>query len=91
MKLFHRTPAAETILRVGFRDAAGYYLTDRFHEGVWLSTVPQDANYGAQGTDLLEVDIPEEDVAPYEWIGCRSEIGLREGNRIESSWSRQPS
>ena len=68
MKLFHRTPAAETILRVGFRDAAGYYLTDRLHEGVWLATVPLDANYGAQGTDLLEVDIPEEDVAPHEWI-----------------------
>ncbi len=68
MKLFHRTPAAETILREGFRDAVGYYLTDRLHEGVWLSTVPRDANDGAQGTDLLEVDIPEEDVAPHEWI-----------------------
>ena len=29
MKLFHRAPAAETILRAGFRDAAGAYLTDR--------------------------------------------------------------
>ena len=58
MKLFHRTRTAETILREGFRDAAGYYLTDRFHEGVWLSTVPPDANDGAQETDLLEVDIP---------------------------------
>ena len=68
MKLFHRTPGAETILRGGFRDAVGYYVTDRLHEGVWLSTVPRDANYGAQGTDLLEVDIPEEDVAPHEWM-----------------------
>ena len=68
MKLFHRTPSAETILREGFRDTAGYYSTDRLHEGVWLSTVPLDANYGARGTDLLEVDIPEEDVASYEWI-----------------------
>ena len=68
MKLFHRTPSAETILRKGFRDAAGYYSTDSLHEGVWLSTVPLEANYGAQGTDLLEVDIPEEAVAPHEWI-----------------------
>ena len=83
VKLFHRTPAAETILRQGFRDAAGYYVTDRLQEGVWLSTVPPDANDGAQGTDLLEVDIPEEDVAPMN--------GLRQGIRIESSWSRQPS
>ena len=68
MKLFHRTPAAETILREGFRDAAGYYLTDRLHEGVWLSTVPPDANDGAPGPDLLEVDIPEEDVASHGWV-----------------------
>ena len=68
MKLFHRTPAAETILRQGFRDAAGYYVTDRLHEGVWLSTVPPDATDDAWGTDLLEVDIPEADVAPHEWI-----------------------
>ena len=35
--------------------------------------VPQDANDGAQGTDLLDVEIPEEDVAPHKWI--------EEGNR----------
>ena len=68
MKLFHRTPAAETILRQGFRDAAGYYVIDRLQEGVWLSTVPPDATDDTLGTDLLEVDIPEEDVAPHEWI-----------------------
>ena len=68
MKLFHRTPAAETILRQGFRDAAGYDVTDTLDEGVWLSTVPPAATDDALGTDLLEVDIPEEDVAPHERI-----------------------
>ena len=42
-------------------------MAARLHEGVWLSTVPPDAHDGAQGTDLLEVDIPEEEVAPHEW------------------------
>ena len=65
-------------------------MTDRLHEGVWLSTVPQDANYGAQRTDLLEVDIPEEDVAPYEWIEAGHAVPLDGLTRFDTTCQSVP-
>jgi hypothetical protein len=48
---FHRTnrTAAENILRGGFHDASGNYLTEQTHSGVWLSDVPLGDNEGADG------------------------------------------
>jgi hypothetical protein len=71
MKLYHRTTKrnSEAILREGFKDVTGYYLTDCLHNGVWLSNVPLDCNEGAKCDDLLEVelDAKESDLSEYEW------------------------
>lgn len=72
LKLFHRTSAeiADKIVRSGFKDGTGNYLTANKHSGVWLSDVPLDANEGPSGDTLLEVklDLPERDLRQYEWI-----------------------
>ena len=68
MKLYHTTYAAEAILRDGFRDGEGYYLTAHLWSGVWLADRPLDINEGADGDTVLCLDIPEEAVRPYEWI-----------------------
>lgn len=68
MNLYQRTNAAEAILSGGFRDGEGRYMTDQTWRGVWLSDRPLDANEGAWGRYLLEIVIPEEIVAPFEWV-----------------------
>ncbi len=69
---FHRTdrPAADAILADGFRDASGDYMTERTHEGVWLSDVPLDANEGASGDVLLVVIMALSDAEQdqFEWV-----------------------
>jgi len=70
--LYHRTnpEAAEAILREGFRDATGQYLTDQHWSGVWLSDVPLDVNVNLQGDVLLKVNlgIPSHELRQkYEW------------------------
>jgi len=60
MRTYHRTFQADAILRDGFKDSTGTYLTDREHTGVWLSDRPLDINEGADGDRLLSIDIPEE-------------------------------
>ncbi|MGY4713053.1 hypothetical protein ACXDF8_26500 [Mycolicibacterium sp. CBM1] len=70
MNLYHRTPAAEAILRDGFRDATGYYM---FHDfgltGVWLSDVALDINEGAKGDQVLRVELPDDvDLTDYEVV-----------------------
>jgi hypothetical protein len=69
---YHRTSAAvaATILREGFRDGTGNYLTDRKWSGVWLASEPLDENEGAFGDTLLEVQVrgTSETLARYEWI-----------------------
>ena len=65
--LYHRTAAAEAILRDGFRDGRSTYLTDMVFEGVFVSDVPVDINEGAQGEQLLTVRLCERDIAQYEF------------------------
>jgi hypothetical protein len=71
MKLFHGTSAgtARVILSSGFKDGIGNYLTTNEYPGVWLSNVSLDANEGAEGDTLLEVnlDLADEELRPYEW------------------------
>ena len=76
MLLYHRTDARDAILAEGFRDAEGDYLTDRLHGGVWLSDRILYANEGVAAADVIDVDIPEEIVAPFEWI--EEDKGYRE-------------
>lgn len=69
--LYHRTTrrGAESILKEGFRDGCGTYLTRRNWRGVWLSNVPLDENEGARGDVLLTVhaNIPAKELRRYEW------------------------
>ena len=70
--LFHVTNAecAKVILRDGFRDGHGCYLTDHEFSGVWLSDRPLDANQGALGDIVLAValTISETELNGYEWV-----------------------
>jgi hypothetical protein len=70
-RLYHRTsPAiAQLILREGFRDATGRFMTDQEFRGVWLSDRPLGENDGAAGDALLQVDVALADDAidEYEW------------------------
>ncbi len=75
MILYHRTKAAVRILADGFCEGAGTYGTKITHRGVWLSDRPLDANEGAYGDVVLFVEIPDEVVAPCEWV---QDIGYRE-------------
>ena len=72
MTLYHRTSAenARNILRDGFKDYVGRFLTDRFVAGVWFSDRPRDLNEGACGETVFRivVDATESDLSGYEWI-----------------------
>jgi hypothetical protein len=70
MIVFHRTTQAvtEQILRSGFRDTTGRYLTNREWSGVWVSDRPLDNSEGASGDALLQIEIAEPLIAAYEWV-----------------------
>ena len=68
MKLYHPTMHAVGILRDGFGERSGTYLTPSDHSGVWLYDRPVDKRIG--GGDeavILEIEMPESVVAPFEW------------------------
>ena len=58
MLLYHRTNAADEILRDGFRDWEGDYMTDVILRGVWLSAVPLNIQEGAIGDQVLRSSSP---------------------------------
>jgi hypothetical protein len=70
--LFHVTSegAAVAILREGFQDGTGTYMTDRDFSGVWLSDRPLDENESAWGDVVLMVrfSVPLTALADFEWI-----------------------
>jgi len=72
LTLYHRTTSdsAQNILKNGFEDHVGRFLTDRFVAGVWFSDRPLDLNEGARGETLFRivVDAAECDLSMYEWI-----------------------
>jgi hypothetical protein len=67
MKLFHRTWEGERILREGFRDGRGKYLTGETHQGVWFSGFPLNDD-ARPGDTLLEIEMPENVAVGYEWL-----------------------
>ncbi len=75
MRLYHvtKTTTAGEILRDGFRDATGTYLTVGEHTGVWLSDRPTWEGGSADplpaGWTCLQVDLDfsEGELAQFEW------------------------
>jgi hypothetical protein len=73
---YHRTrpQSAEEIIKNGFRDGTGAYLTGQEFIGVWLADVPLTADYGISvcGKDdvILRVTLSHrlEDLAEYECV-----------------------
>ena len=78
MLLYHRTDAADDILRGGFREGEGNYMSDVTLRGVWLSDVPLDIHEGAGGDQVLEVELPDALAIEHEVV--------EEGKRLGSSW-----
>jgi hypothetical protein len=68
MKCFHKTPFPESILKNGFRDGEGTYMTGFMHKGVWLSDRPLKFGQGAKGDDLFLLEIPDNVLAEFEWV-----------------------
>lgn len=71
MLCYHRTAAADAILRDGFRDAEGFYMMalDEPLRGVFISDEPLDVNEGAKGDELLEVGVPDDlDLSQFELV-----------------------
>jgi|SRR5262249_44859458 len=70
MLIYHCTTesAARQILAEGFRDKTARYLTDREWSGVWVSDRPLHNTEGASGDTVLQIEIPEEAVAAFEWV-----------------------
>jgi len=71
MTLYHRTrdTAAAAILKRGFRDGTGSYLTARTWRGVWLSDRPDAVVAdGTPGDAVLSLAIPVAAIRQYEWI-----------------------
>ena len=69
MYLYHRTYAAEAIIRDGFRDGDAKYLMEDLHQGVWVYDEPLDEREGALGNVVLVVSgVPEAAVVEFEWV-----------------------
>ena len=70
MQVFHRTDAAEAIMRDGFRDNTGTFLLQDVEPqtGVFVSDMPLDCNEGTKGADLILVEVFEAEIAEHEWI-----------------------
>ena len=72
--LFHVTSAAnaETILKEGFQDDRGPYLTNSEWEGVWLIDNPDLRPDFDPGQVVLQVDLELDEsdlIHEYEWVG----------------------
>lgn len=70
MILYHCTTTknAATILREGFRDRTGYYMTRSLHTGVWLSDRPLDDAAPSSDTLVLRLELDEAKILDFEWI-----------------------
>lgn len=68
MRLYHPTRHAEAILRDGFGERTGAYLTESDQSGVWVFDAWPRPRAGDEDPDvILEIEIPEAVVLPFEW------------------------
>jgi hypothetical protein len=68
MLVFHRSYHSDAILSGGFKNATGTYLSCQEQSGVWVSDVPLDENEGADGDQVLVLDIPDAIFSEFEWV-----------------------
>jgi hypothetical protein len=64
MRVYHRTPAAEAILKDGFRDGPPWRKSELL-AGVFISNDPPQPCDGAKGMTTLVLELPEEVVESY--------------------------
>ena len=70
MNLYHPTLHAARILREGFGERSGTYLTETDYSGVWMFDRIVDKRLGGgEGTVMLELEIPEAVALPFETLG----------------------
>jgi hypothetical protein len=70
MRLFHPTRHSEEIIRDGFGETSGTYLTERDHSGVWLFDRPVDPRIGGGDEAVLIIlEIPDAVVLAFETPG----------------------
>jgi len=68
VKLYHPTMHATEILRDGFGEDSGTYLTETDHSGVWLFDRLVDHKLGGgEAAVLLEIEVPEDVASPFLW------------------------
>jgi hypothetical protein len=70
MIFYHKTNAAEAVLRYGFRDAERLCgLEDFVLRGVLVSDVPLACMEGEKGNQVLKITFPDEyDISDYELL-----------------------
>jgi hypothetical protein len=69
VKLYHPTMHSTEILRDGFGEESGTYLTETDHSGVWLFDRAVDNKVGGgEAAVLLELEIPEQIASQFEWV-----------------------
>ena len=78
MKVYHKTDhaAASCILRDGFEDRTGTYLTRHEYTGVWVADEPLSEGDGPEGNVTLSLEVPETVLTEYEWV--EEQKGFRE-------------
>ena len=64
MRVYHRTFAAKEILHDGYKDTAESYTLSDDASGVWVC----DSPVSGRGDTLLTIEIPDDEIAKYEWI-----------------------
>ena|SRR6516225_5300860 len=70
MRLYHPTLHAAEILSEGFGEISGTYLTEGNHSGVWMFDRQVDRQMGGSAdATMLELEVPEAIVLPYETVG----------------------
>jgi len=67
LRLYHRTAAADDILRVGFIDSQENRTRDGAWDGSWFSDAPLGAHEGPDGDAFLILDVPRSIAEAFEW------------------------
>lgn len=67
VRLYHRTAAVREILRTGFMDSLENGSRDGAWEGSWFSDVPLPSDEGADGDDVLVIDVPAHVAERFRW------------------------